>query len=129
MAAGILSNFGAFMDQILINDLLARGVIGISERERSQPQDILFNIIIFTDISAAAASDDVELSVNYRTVSKQILAHASTIGRFTVEALAEDVARMVLDYPGVKGVRVRVEKPGAVRFARSVGVEIERMRS
>jgi FolB domain-containing protein len=117
------------MDKILINDLLARGVIGISERERSQPQDILFNIVIFTDIKAAAAADDVELSVNYRTVSKQVLAHASTAGRFTVEALAEDVARMVLDYPGVQGVRVRVEKPGAVRFSRSVGVEIERMRS
>lgn len=117
------------MDQILINDLLARGVIGISERERSQPQDILFNIVIFTDIKAAAAADDVELSVNYRTVSKQILAYASTVGRFTVEALAEDVARMVLEYSGVLGVRVRVEKPGAVRFSRSVGVEIERMRS
>lgn len=117
------------MDQIIIKDLLARGVIGISDRERSQPQDILFNLVIFTDIKAAAEADDVELSVNYRTVSKQILAHASTVGRFTVEALAEDIARIVLEYPKVSGVRVRVEKPGAVRFSRSVGVEIERMRS
>jgi len=116
------------MDHILINDLLARGVIGISERERSQPQDILFNLVIYTDVKAAAAADDVELSVNYRTVSKQILAYASTVGRFTVEALAEDVARMVLEDPKVLGVKVRVEKPGAVRFSRSVGVEIERMR-
>ena len=117
------------MDQILIKDLLARGVIGISEKERSQPQDILFNIVIFTDISAAAAADDVELSVNYRTVSKQILAHASTVGRFTVEALADDVARMILEDPKVLGVKVRVEKPGAVRFSKSVGVEIERMKT
>jgi len=117
------------MDQILIKDLLARGVIGISERERSQPQDILFNIVIFTDITAASIKDDVELSVDYRTVSKQILAYASTAGRFTVEALAEDIARMILEDSKVLGVRVRVEKPGAVRFARSVGVEIERMRS
>ncbi len=117
------------MDQIIIKDLLARGVIGISDRERSQPQDILFNLVIFTDIKAAAAADDVELSVNYRTVSKQILSHASTVGRYTVEALAEDIARMVLEYPNVNGVRVRVEKPGAVRFSRSVGVEIERMRA
>ncbi len=117
------------MDHIIIKDLLARGVIGISDRERSQPQDILFNLVIFTDIKAAAEADDVELSVNYRTVSKQILTHASTVGRFTVEALAEDIAKMVLEYPNVSGVRVRVEKPGAVRFSRSVGVEIERMRS
>jgi FolB domain-containing protein len=117
------------MDQILIKDLMARGIIGISEKERSQPQDILFNIDIFTDIRAAGTSDDIEESINYRTVAKQVLAHASTIGRFTVEALAEDVARMILENPRALGVRVRVEKPGAVRFARSVGVEIERMRS
>jgi FolB domain-containing protein len=117
------------MDQILIKDLLARGVIGISERERSQPQDILFNIVIYTDIRAAGVKDDVELSVDYRTVSKQILAYASTAGRFTVEALAEDIARIILEDSKVLGVRVRVEKPGAVRFSRSVGVEIERMRS
>ncbi|NMB53652.1 MAG: dihydroneopterin aldolase [Leptolinea sp.] len=116
------------MDQILIKDLLARGVIGISEKERSQPQDILFNIVIYTDIRQAGRSDDVEKSVNYRTVAKQVLAHASTIGRFTVEALAEDVAHLILEDPKVTGVRVRVEKPGAVRFSRSVGVEIERFR-
>ncbi len=129
MAAGTSFNFGEFMDQILIKDLLARGVIGISEKERSQPQDILINIVIFTDIRAAAISDDVEESINYRTVSKQVLAHASSVGRFTVEALAEDVARIILENPKVLGVRVRVEKPGAVRFTRSVGVEIERMRN
>jgi FolB domain-containing protein len=117
------------MDQILIKDLLARGVIGISDRERAQPQDILFNIIIYTNIRAAGLSDNVEESVNYRTVSKKILAHAASVGRFTVEAIAEDVAKMILEDPKVLGVRVRVEKPGAVRFARSVGVEIERMQT
>lgn len=116
------------MDQIIIKDLLARGIIGISDNERAQPQDILFNVVIYADIRHAGKSDDVEKSVNYRTVSKQILAHASTVGRFTVEALAEDVAKLILENPKVMGVRVRVEKPGAVRFARSVGVEIERMR-
>jgi FolB domain-containing protein len=129
MAAGTLFSFGDFMDQILIKDLLARGVIGISEKERSQPQDILFNIVIYTDIQVAGKSDDIEESINYRTVAKQVLAYASTVGRFTVEALAEDVARIILEDPKALGVRVRVEKPGAVRFARSVGVEIERMRS
>jgi FolB domain-containing protein len=116
------------MDQILIKDLLARGVIGISEHERAQPQDILFNITIFTDIHAAGQSDNVDDSVNYRTISKRILAYASGVGRFTVEAAAEDVAKMILEDPKVLSVRVRVEKPGAVRFAQSVGVEIERGR-
>jgi FolB domain-containing protein len=114
------------MDKIFISDLLIRGVIGISERERESPQDILVNIVIYADITSAAKSDYVEDSVNYRTVAKKVLAHTETIKRYTVEALAEDISRLCLAEPGAKGVQVRVEKPGAVRFSRSVGVEIER---
>jgi FolB domain-containing protein len=114
------------MDQIFIKDLLCRGVIGISDRERAQPQDILVNIILFADIQEAGARDNLEESVNYRTVTKQVLAHTEKIGRYTVEALATDIAGICLADKRVEKVRVRVEKPGAVRFAASVGVEIER---
>ena len=114
------------MDKIFIKDLLIRGVIGISEREREQPQDILVNIEITADISTAGKSDDVEDSVNYRTTAKKVLAHTETIKRFTVEALAEDIAKLCLEDKKVQSVLVRVEKPGAVRFSRSVGVEIIR---
>jgi len=114
------------MDRIFITDLLIRGVIGITEKEREQPQDILVNVVIDADISQAAINDEVDQSVNYRTVAKKILAHVETIKRYTVEALAEDIARLCLDEPNTKGVKVRVEKPGAVRFSKSVGVEIER---
>jgi FolB domain-containing protein len=117
---------GASMDEIFIKDLLIRGVIGISDRERSQPQDIVVNITIYTDTSQAAQTDHVEDSVNYRTVAKKILAHVETVGRYTVEALAGDIAALVLEERGAQRVRVRVEKPGAVRFSRSVGVQIER---
>jgi FolB domain-containing protein len=114
------------MDKIFITDLLIRGVIGITEKEREQPQDILVNVTIGTDTANAAKSDNVEDSVNYRTVAKKILAHVETIKRYTVEALAADVATICLNEPHALSVVVRVEKPGAVRFARSVGVEIER---
>ena len=63
------------MDQIFIKDLLIRGVIGISEREREQPQDILVNVVMEADIHSAGKSDNVEESVNYRTVAKKILTH------------------------------------------------------
>jgi len=116
------------MDEIFIEDLLIRGVIGISEREREQAQDILVNITIFTDTSRAAHSDNVDESVNYRTVAKKVLAHTETIKRYTVEALAEDIARICLNENGVKSVKVRVEKPGAVRFSKSVGVSITRVK-
>ena len=117
------------MDQIFIKDLLIRGVIGISEREREQAQDILVNVVMNADISVAGSSDDVNDSVNYRTVAKKILAHVEKVQRYTVEALATDIAAMILEDAKVASVRVRVEKPGAVRFSKSVGVEIERSRS
>jgi len=114
------------MDQIFITDLLCRGVIGLSERERAQMQDILVNVVLFVDIAEAARLDSVDQSANYRTVAKNILAHVEKAGRYTVEALATDLAKICLAEPGVVKARVRVEKPGAVRFSASVGVEIER---
>ena len=116
------------MDQVFIRDLIARGIIGVNDWEREKPQEILINIALFTDLHKAGSSDNIRDSVNYRTVAKKVLAHAETAQRQTVEALAADVARLCLQQPGVKQVRVRIEKPGAVRFSRSVGVEIERSR-
>ncbi len=116
------------MDKIFITDLLIRGVIGITEKEREQPQDILVNVVILTDISKASKTDNVDDSVNYRTVAKKILAHVEQIKRYTVEALAEDIANLCLEEPRAQTVTVRVEKPGAVRFSKSVGVEIVRQK-
>lgn len=116
------------MDQVFINDLLVRGIIGINDWEREKPQNINLNITLFTDLRKAGETDDIAYSVNYRTISKKAQAHAETAQRLTVEALAEDIARICLSEPNVVRVRVRVDKPGAARFARSVGVEIERGR-
>ena len=114
------------MDQVFITDLTARGIIGINDWERKNPQEIRINIVLFTDIRKAGVSDDIADCVNYRTVAKKVQAHAETAARWTVEALATDLSRLCLQEPGVQKVRVRVEKPGAVRFSGSVGVEIER---
>lgn len=113
-------------DRIEIADLLLRGILGVNDWEREKPQDILLNITLFADIRPAAASDSIDDAVNYRTITKQVIEYVEGSSRFTVEALATDVARICLADPRVKRVRVRVEKPGALRFARSVGVEIER---
>ena len=117
------------MDIIFIKDLLVRGIIGVSDRERANPQDIVINIKLETDISECGESDDIRDSVNYRTVSKKIIAHVENTARFTVEALASDIAQICLVFDRVESVTVRVEKPGAVRFSKSVGVEIKRIRN
>jgi FolB domain-containing protein len=116
------------MDKVIIRDLVARGIIGLNDWEREKPQEILINIVMYTDLQMAGANDDISDSVNYRTVAKKVMAHAESAKRLTVEALAADLARLCLEEPGVQKVEVRVEKLGAVRFARSVGVEIERSR-
>jgi FolB domain-containing protein len=116
------------MDQVFIKDLLVRGIIGINDWEREKPQDIMINIVIYADLTKAGQTDDIAESVNYRTISKRAQARAETAQRLTVEALAEDIAGICLEEKGVIKVRVKVEKPNAVRFARSVGVEVERSR-
>jgi FolB domain-containing protein len=116
------------MDKIFVKDLVARGIIGVNAWEREVLQEIRINLILFTDTRKAGVSDDIADSVNYRTISKKVLNHAETAGRLTVEALAEDLAGLCLEDSRVQKVIVRVEKPGAARFAESVGVEIERSR-
>jgi FolB domain-containing protein len=116
------------MDKVIIKDLLARGIIGVNDWERKRAQDILINITLFTDTRRAAETDELEYSVNYSTMSKKIQAHAESAARLTVEALANDLAKICFEEKGVQKVIVCVEKPGAVRFAKSVGVEIERTR-
>ena len=115
-------------DQIHISDLMLHAIVGINDWERAERQEVLLNITLFGDLRLAGASDRIEDTINYRTVTKRIIQHVESSQRFTVEALATDVARICLQEKGVERVRVRVEKPGALRFARSVGVEIERTR-
>jgi FolB domain-containing protein len=114
------------MDKTFIKDLLVRGIIGVHDGEREKPQDILINITAFTDTRRAAETDSLADCVDYSALAKKVQAYAETAARFTVEALANDLAKLCLEQRGIKKVIVRVEKPGAVRFTKSVGVEIER---
>src|SRR5919197_2707849 len=116
------------MDKVINSDLLVRGIIGINDWERKRAQDILINVILFTDTHRAAETDSIVDCVNYSTMSKKLQAHAESVNRLTGEALANDLAKICLKEQGVQKVILRVEKPGAVRFAKSVGVEIERSR-
>ena len=115
-------------DRIVIEDLLVRGIVGVNDWEREQPQDVLVNIEVFADTRAAGRSDDVADTLDYRTLGKAVIAHVESARPYLVEALAEAIARIAVEH-GAERVRVRVEKPGALRFAASVGVEIERERA
>ncbi len=114
------------MDRIVIRDLLVRCIIGVNDEERRGKQDVLINLEISTDLRKAGKSDRFEDTVDYRGLKKRILAMAEGSRFHLVEALAEAVAAICIDEPAVSEVKVLVEKPGALRFAKSVGVEIIR---
>ena len=115
-------------DRIEIKDLLVRGIVGLNENERRKRQDILVNLKLVTDIRTAASGDNIEGACNYRSVSKSIIRMVEASSYFTVEKLATEIARLILEEHPVEEVTVSVEKPGALRFARSVGVTITRKR-
>lgn len=117
------------MDKIIIRNLLLRGIIGINPEERVKEQDILINLVIYTDVRTAAASDNIEDAVNYKAITKRVIKHVEESSDFLVEKLVTDIARIVVMEFSAERVMVRVEKPTALRFAESVGIEIERTRA
>lgn len=116
------------LDRIEIHDLLLRCIVGINETERKNKQDVLINIVMWADTRAAARSDEIGDTVNYRTVTKEIIEHVEASAYFLVERLVERIAEICLRDERVQTVQVSLEKPGALRFARSVGVTITRTR-
>lgn len=116
------------MDKIIITDLRATGIIGVKSPERDQPQTLLVNIVLFTDLKPAGFSDKIEDTVSYSAVAKTVLARVAETRYYTLEALAEDLAGLLLLKFGVDAVSIRIEKPDFVAHTSRVGVEIFRER-
>jgi dihydroneopterin aldolase/D-erythro-7,8-dihydroneopterin triphosphate epimerase len=117
------------VDQVLIKNLLVPGIVGINPEERTTPQEVLVNVTMWVDLRPAARSDDIADAVNYRTVAKAIIAHIEEGAPMLVERLVTEIAAICLGADErVAEVEVEVEKPGALRFADSVGVRIHRRR-
>ena len=117
------------LDQVFIKDLLVRGILGINPEERTNRQDIVVNVMMWADTRPAATSDNIDDAVNYRTVAKAIIDHIENGQPMLVERLVKEIAGVCFKTdPKIEAVEVSVEKPGALRFARSVGVSIYRTR-
>jgi D-erythro-7,8-dihydroneopterin triphosphate epimerase len=114
------------VDKIIIEDLLLRCVIGVYAWERELKQDVIFNITLSADLRKAGRTDNVADTVDYKQLKQSIIELVESSAFQLIETLAEQVAARCLAQPGVQAVKVRVDKPGALRFARTVGVEIER---
>jgi len=116
------------LDKIYIRDLQFRCLIGINPEERREKQDVIVNITLFTDLRCPGQTDRIEDTIDYKGLKKKILAMGEQSDFFLIERLAQRIADIALEPPTVRRVRVLVEKPFALRFAQSVGVEITRNR-
>jgi dihydroneopterin aldolase len=116
------------MDKIFLNELKVDTIIGIWDWERKIRQTVVIDLEMSADIAKAAATDSVEDTLDYKSVAKRIQSFVSESSFQLVETLAERVAGIVRDEFDVQWVKVRVNKPGAIRGSKDVGILIERGR-
>ncbi len=117
------------MDKIHIKDILLRCIIGVNEDERREKQDVIINITLHADLREAGQTDDINHTIDYKAVKKRVISLVENSNYFLVEALADKIASTCLEADGrIMRADVLVEKPGALRFARTVGVEVSRER-
>ncbi|HEX4969863.1 MAG TPA: dihydroneopterin aldolase [Steroidobacteraceae bacterium] len=114
------------MDKIFLSALTVECIVGIWEWERRVKQTVILDLEMATDIRRAAASDHIDDTIDYKKVAKRLLAFVGESQFNLVETLAEQIARVVVTEFGVSWVKVRLNKQGAIRGARDVGIEIER---
>jgi len=114
------------LDIVYIRELRIETVIGIYDWEREVRQVVSIDLDMATDIRKAAATDDVEYCLNYKSVAKRLIAFVEGSEFKLVETMAEQIAGIVQIEFGVPWLRLRLSKPGAVRGSRDVGVIIER---
>ena len=115
-------------DKIVIRDLNCRCIVGINPEERTNKQDVCINITLYADLRAVGKSDRIEDTVDYKRVKLEVLEMVEGSSFLLVERLAEAVAEICLGDRHVERVEVTIDKPGALRFARSVAVSIVRER-
>jgi len=114
------------MDIVFIHDLQIETVIGIYDWERKIKQIISLDIEMAADIAKAAQSDDIEDTLSYKSVAKRLIEFVEQSEYQLVEALAEEICKIIRGEFAVPWVKLTLHKPGAVHGSKSVGVIIER---
>ncbi|MCI0650314.1 MAG: dihydroneopterin aldolase [Planctomycetes bacterium] len=118
----------AAADRIDVAGLAVRTRIGIYDEERLQRQEVVIDMTLVTDIARPAATDRIADAVDYKQVTKRVIAFVENSSCALLEKLTEDVARLLLAEFDVAQVTVRIAKPGALRHAASVAVTVTRSR-
>ena len=114
------------MDIIYLRDLRIDTIIGIYDWERRMKQTIILDLDMGTDIRKAANSDNIEDTLNYKAVAKRLMSYVGESEFELVETLAEKITEIIMEEFKVPWLRLSLNKKGAVRGVRDVGVVIER---
>lgn len=115
-------------DTIYIRDLSVRCIIGIFPEERENKQDVVINVKLHGDLSAAPKSDDIRDTIDYKSIKKAIVRMVEASDFNLIETMASRILDLCFADEKVMEATVTVDKPGALRFARSVAVELTRKR-
>ncbi len=113
-------------DSVFITGLAIDATIGVYDWERTIKQRLVLDLDMCFDIASAAATDDLTHALDYSAVSQRIISFVEGSAYQLLEALAEQIAYIVMDEFSVSGLRLRINKPGAVPEASGVGLVITR---
>jgi len=113
-------------DRIFLNQLRTECIVGIWDWERQVKQSVVIDLEMAADIRKAALTDNIDDTIDYKKVSKRLLSFVGESQFQLVETLTENIARIIVTEFGVPWVRVRLNKQGAIRNSRDVGIMIER---
>ena len=112
------------MARIRVKDLRLRTYIGIKEEEINNKQDVLINLTILYPAINAVQVNDIEHALNYRTITKAIIAHVEGNRFALLERLTQEILDLVMAHQAVRYAEVEVDKPHALRFAESVSITL-----
>ncbi len=114
------------MDRIFIRNLAVETIIGIYDHERVTPQRVMLELEMSADIAQAASSDDIESTLNYKTLSETLVEFLENSRFLLIETMAERVTEIIRQDFGVQWVKLTLHKPDALPGDIDVGVIIER---
>jgi dihydroneopterin aldolase len=114
------------MDTIFLGGLTTECIVGIWDWERRVKQKVVIDLEMGADIRRAASTDSIEDTLDYKRVAKRLLGFVGESQFHLVETLTERIAEIMVTEFGVPWVRVRLNKQGAIRGSRDVGIQIER---
>ncbi len=114
------------MDKIFIVDLPIKCIVGVYPEEREFEQELIFNITLLLDLSVSCYSDNVKDTIDYEIIENKVIQFVKKSNFELIETLAEKISLKILEFELISSVIIRIDKPNALKNAKSAAIEIIR---